>query len=494
MNKNSIITISIIFILILGLIFFKVYKQKNNEQILDETNEITNEINDEINNMQKLIYVEYNISQTWKQDDKKAIKYDVKLINKSKQDIENWNIVFETNGNIELSQFWNGKLELQGNKLSIKPESYNNLIEKEKEIDIGFIIFSKEEQAINSYMLYINGEEYIEEQNKVEQNKVEQNKVEQNKVEEKRGEVIQNNIEGTPVSIHGKLSVKGKNIVDKNGNTFIIQGVSTHGIAWYPQYVNLETFKTLRDEFNANTVRIAIYSDINSGYTTKLHEKVSEGVDYATKLGMYVIIDWHILSDNNPNQNKNNAIKFFTEMTNKYKNYENVIYEICNEPNGNVTWEKDVKPYAEELITKIRKIDDDAIIIVGTPTWSQDVDIVSKNPIKNQRNIVYALHFYAATHKQELRNKLKIALDDNLPVLVSEFGISDASGNGIINKNEGNTWIRYLRENGIGYVCWNLSNKNETSSILKSTTNNISNWNNEQLSEQGKWLKEIYNK
>lgn len=490
MKKNNvIIIISVICILILGLIFFKVYKQKNNEKMLNEPNEISNDINNESNNKKKLVYVEYNISQTWKQDDKKAIKYDVKLINKSKQDIENWNIVFEVNKNIELSQFWNAKLELNENKLSIKPESYNNLIEKEKEIDMGFIILSEEEQVINSYMLYINGEEYIEEQNKEEQNKVEQNKV-----EEKKEEVIQNNIEGTPVSIHGKLSVKGKNIVDKNGNTFIIQGISTHGIAWYPQYVNLETFKTLRDEFNANTIRIAIYSDINSGYTTKLHETVSKGVDYATQLGMYVIIDWHILSDNNPNQNKNNAIKFFTEMTNKYKKHENVIYEICNEPNGNVTWEKDIKPYAEELITNIRKIDDDAIIIVGTPTWSQDVHIVSKNPIKNQRNIIYALHFYAATHKQELRNKLKTALDNNLPVLVSEFGISDASGNGVINKNEGNTWIRYLRENGIGYVCWNLSNKDETSSILKSTTKNISNWTNEQLSEQGKWLKETYNK
>ncbi len=491
MNKIRLIIMSVIIILVISLIFFTTYKQEDNSKISNEIDsQINNEISNEKNDIKKSIYIEYNINQTWEQGGKNAIKYDVKLINKSEQNIEDWSIVLETSGDLEISQFWNGKLELNGNKLIIRPESYNNSVQKETEIDIGFILLSNEEKPINSYKLYINGEEYLGEQAKIEETKVEENRIE----EEKEEIVIQNNIEGTPVSVHGKLSVNGKNIVDKDGNIFIIQGVSTHGIAWYPQYVNLETFKTLRDEFNVNTVRIAMYSDQNSGYKEVLHETVSKGVDYATELGMYVIIDWHILQDNNPNQNKDNAIKFFKEMSNKYKDHENVIYEICNEPNGNVTWEKDVKPYAEEVITTIREIDDDAIIIVGTTMWCQDVDIASKNPIQNQNNIVYALHFYAATHKQDIRNKLKIALDNNLPVLVSEFGISDASGNGTISVNEGNIWINYLRENGIGYVCWNLSNKNETSSILKSTTDSISNWNDEELSAQGKWLKEIYTK
>ena len=149
--------------------------------------------------------------------------------------------------------------------------------------------------------------------------------------------------------------------------------------------------------------------------------------------------------------------------------------------------------FSRELITTIREKDKDAIIIVGTPTWSQDIDIVSKSPIEGENNIVYALHFYAATHKQDLRNKLKTALDNNLTVLVSEFGICDASGNGNIDINEANNWIQYLRENGIGYVCWNLSNKNESSSLLKNTTQKISNWTDEELSEEGKWLKETYN-
>ena len=122
-----------------------------------------------------------------------------------------------------------------------------------------------------------------------------------------------------------------------------------------------------------NAVRLALYSDPNAGYTKELHKKVRDGVEAATKEGMYVIIDWHILSDGNPNIYKEQAKEFFKEMAQAYKNQDNIIYEICNEPNGGAAWENDIKPYAVELISIIRKIDKDAVIIVGTPNWSQDV-------------------------------------------------------------------------------------------------------------------------
>ncbi len=474
MKKKIIIVLSILIIIsiIIGIIIFAI--NKKDVKTVDNSEEIAEE---------KLgVRVDYTIDQTWQDGENNALKYSVKLINESEENKENWKIVFNVNKTTQISQGWNGKLELNESKLEITPESYNNIIPKDGQIDIGFILLDKEIESIKGYILYIDGKEYKGEE-KIKE--VEENKEIAN---------VPQISEGTPVSIHGNLSVKGTNIVDKDGNTFIIQGVSTHGIAWFPQYVNEDTFKTLRDNFNVNTIRLAMYSDSSAGYNKDLHEIVSKGVEYASNLGMYVIIDWHVLPEGNPNKNKQNAIEFFEEMTNKYKDYNNIIYEICNEPNGNVTWEKDIKPYAKELISTIRNIDKDSIIIVGTPTWSQDVDIVSKSPIEDANNIVYALHYYAATHKQDLRNKLKTALNNNLPILVSEFGITDASGNGTVDKNEADIWIQTLRENGIGYVCWNLSNKNETSSLLKSTTTKLSDWTEDELSEEGKWLKETYNK
>lgn len=293
----------------------------------------------------------------------------------------------------------------------------------------------------------------------------------------------------TPLEEHGALSVNGTNIIDENGEKFQLKGVSTHGLQWYPQYVNKETFEYMRDNWKINAVRLAMYSDPNVGYNTNLHKIVENGVEYATDAGLYVIIDWHILSDGNPNTNKVAAINFFKEMAEKYKENNNVIYEICNEPNGDVQWERDIKPYAQDVIKEIREMDEDAIIVVGTPTWSQDVDVVAKSPINGYENIMYTLHFYAATHKDYLRQKLNTALNTGLPIFVTEFGICDASGNGAVDIEEANKWIDYLNSNNISWMCWNLSNKNESSSILKNTEK-LSNWTKEELSEEGKWLLE----
>jgi endoglucanase len=224
-----------------------------------------------------------------------------------------------------------------------------------------------------------------------------------------------------------------------------------------------------------------------------LHKKVDEGVKYATELGMYVVIDWHILNNGNPNTDKAAAESFFKEMAGKYKDNNNVLYEICNEPNGDVQWERDIKPYAESMISVIRAIDNDAIVIVGTPTWSQDVDIAAKSPLSD-KNTVYALHFYAATHKQDLRNKAQTAINAGLPLLVSEFGICDASGNGSIDEAEADKWMEFLDNNSVGRICWNLSNKNESSSLIASSSQKTSGWTDADLSQSGKWLKKSYNK
>ncbi len=290
-----------------------------------------------------------------------------------------------------------------------------------------------------------------------------------------------------PVLEHGRLEVKGTQIVDETGEAVQLKGVSTHGIQWFPDYVSLDSFRTMRDDWDINVVRLAMYTDPNVGYDESLHALVEKGVAYAVELDLYVIIDWHILSDNNPMSSKDRAIEFFDTMSKKYKDTPNVIYEICNEPNGNVTWDRDIKPYAVSVINAIRENDKDALIIVGTPTWSQDVDIVAKDPIENQENLLYALHFYAATHKDALREKLTKALELELPIFVSEFGISEASGNGGIDEEQGDIWLDLLESKGIGYVAWNLSNKNESSALIRSDVTTISDWDNSDLSPWGQW-------
>lgn len=291
------------------------------------------------------------------------------------------------------------------------------------------------------------------------------------------------------------LNLKGTQIVDSKGNPVQLKGVSTHGIGWFPQYVNYDAFKCMRDSWNVNCVRLAMYSDEGAGYCTGgnpdgLKSLVNKGVGYATDLGMYVIIDWHVLGEQDPNVHIEEAKEFFKEMSSKYADNDNVIYEICNEPNGSATWDN-VKGYAEDVIDVIRQNDDDALIIVGTTTWSQDVDIAAEDPITDYDNIMYAIHFYAGTHKDDLRKKMTAALDAGLPLFCSEFGICDASGNGDIDPEEADKWIKAMDEAGMSYCIWNLSNKNESSSLIQSSCIKTEDWTYDELSDEAKWYLKV---
>ncbi|MCI8647549.1 MAG: glycoside hydrolase family 5 protein [Firmicutes bacterium] len=304
----------------------------------------------------------------------------------------------------------------------------------------------------------------------------------------------------TPVSKHGRLKVKGTKLVDKNGKAVQLQGVSSHGINWDvgEPFVNEAALKTLRDKWGANCFRIAMYTEDYNGYCVtdaanrkKLLKTIDIAVKAGKKLGMYVIIDWHVLNDQTPKKHQKAAKAFFKTVSKKYKSYNHVLYEICNEPNGSATWSA-IKSYAKAIIPVIRKNSKTAIIIVGTPNWSQDVDVASKSPLKGYSNIMYAVHFYAATHKDSYRQKLQTAIKNKLPVICTEFSACEASGNGAYDFTSAKKWINMLKKNKIGYVCWSLSNKPESASLLKPSCKRTGGFTNSDLSKMGKWLISVY--
>lgn len=268
------------------------------------------------------------------------------------------------------------------------------------------------------------------------------------------------------VSYNGSLKVSGTKIVNQYGEPIVLKGISSHGLQWFGDFINENNIKVLRDEWHSNVFRIAMYTD-EGGYISNrsLRDTLINKVDMMIKNDMYVIIDWHILSDGNPLTHKNEAKEFFDYVSKRYANVSNVIFEICNEPNGGVTWNNDIKPYADEIISVIRNNNSRAIIIVGTANWSQKVLEPVNNRI-NDSNVMYALHFYAGTHKEYLRNEAQQAIASGLPIFVSEWGASAADGNGGVYLDEAQKWIDFMDSNGISWCNWSLTNKNESSALL----------------------------
>ena len=230
------------------------------------------------------------------------------------------------------------------------------------------------------------------------------------------------------------------------------------------QYYNADAIKWLRDDWHCTVVRAAMGVE-SGGYLTNPdaeRQKVKTVVQACIDLGIYVLIDWH---DDHSNTHLAQSQAFFEDMAKTYGKYPNVIFEPWNEPQRNANWTTIIKPYHEAVIPKIRQYTNN-LIVCGTQSWSQDVDKASMNPLKFT-NVAYTLHFYASTHKQSLRDKAATAMKNGIPLFVTEWGTSEASGNGKLDRVETQKWLDFLEQNQISMCNWAVDDKAETSAALK---------------------------
>ena len=268
-------------------------------------------------------------------------------------------------------------------------------------------------------------------------------------------------VAASPVEYYGEMIVKGNEIVGSKTDSYVqVTGMSFFWSNWSQRFYTSDMVDKMVNEYNCEVIR-ASYGIQEDGvpYDTTDVDRIKEVVEAAIDEGVYVILDWHSHgAHNNPEE----AIEFFSMMAQEYGSYDNVIFELYNEPKQ-INWSV-VKEYSELVIPEIRKYSDN-LIIVGSPTWSQDVDIASQDPVEGE-NIAYTLHFYAGTHKQYLRDKAERAMDNGVALFATEWGSVDSSGNGAINYESTAEWINWMNEKHISWCNWAVNDKDESSSIF----------------------------
>jgi endoglucanase len=293
--------------------------------------------------------------------------------------------------------------------------------------------------------------------------------------------------EGSPVACHGALSVSEGRIVGEHGEPVTLRGMSLFWSQWAPQYYAAETVDWLARDWKVDVVRAAIAAEGNDSARQHFDRelaKASTVIDAAVANGLYVVVDWHAHRAY-PEQ----AERFLVAVAERYGHLPNLIYETWNEPlRDGVDWSRDVKPYHERVIGAIRAVDPDNLVIAGSTSWSQDVDLAAADPLPFT-NLAYTLHYYAGTHREELRQKGDAALVAGAALLITEFGVVDADGDGPIAHEESRTWWDWAEARGIGWMAWSIGDRDESSAALRPGTP-TSSWTEAELTESGQLLRE----
>jgi len=300
----------------------------------------------------------------------------------------------------------------------------------------------------------------------------------------------------TAVATHGQLRVKGNQIVDAHGKPTSLAGPSLFwsNNGWVGnegRFYNADVVAYVQKNWNASIIRAAIGGTSPGGYATDPADNMARAqrvTESATAQGMYVIIDWH---SHEAHLHTDLAIQFFEAIAKKYGKQNNIIYELYNEPLNTADWSTMIKPYAQLVIAKIRAIDPNNLIIVGTQTWSQDVNKAADDPITAFDNIAYSLHFYAGSHKDALRAKAEYAMKKGIALMVTEWGSVNADGNGGISREETERWLQFMRKYHLSHCNWALSDKLEGASQLKNGTSADGKWTDADLTESGLYEKDI---
>lgn len=288
-----------------------------------------------------------------------------------------------------------------------------------------------------------------------------------------------------PVRQYGQLAVRGTQLVDARGNPVVLRGMSFGWANWHPRYYNEAAVRWLASDWHCSVVRAAMGIEPEGAYesdsaaATRRVEAVIRG---AISAGIYVIVDWH-----SHNANTAEAVRFFGRMARVWGRYPNVIWEVFNEPDQE-TW-PEVKTYAEAVIRAIRASDPDNIILVGSPHWDTDLHLVAADPIRNQRNLLYTMHFYAAAHKAPLRGRCDAALARGIPLFISESGSMGTTGDGPLDVAEWNRFQQWAEGHRISWVAWSVSDKNESCSVLWKGTTGAGGWKATDLKPWGTLLR-----
>lgn len=268
---------------------------------------------------------------------------------------------------------------------------------------------------------------------------------------------------------NGLLHVADGKLVNEAGNPIQLKGLANFYLSVQPQLARKSVFNRMKEEWGANVLRLPVNVDTSfwgtpeKGYASgsdedraRITATLDKAIAAAREAGMYAIVEWVVLEEENPLKEIEYAKKFWEYVSSTYKDDKHIIYEICNEPNGEATWD-DVKKYCSVIIPLIRNNDPDSLILVGTPDFSADLYAPMKDPLQYD-NIMYVFHEYTG-HNSEFEieiEQIDKAMEAKLPVFMTEVAGTDAEQEDYYDMETIQQWMPIVEKYNISYIVWKL--------------------------------------
>jgi mannan endo-1,4-beta-mannosidase len=223
------------------------------------------------------------------------------------------------------------------------------------------------------------------------------------------------------------FSIKGSDLLDANGNKFIIQGVNNPHV-WYPKkaYNALETIASL----NVNTVRIVWQIDGKV-------ELLDSIMDKCIQLRMIPMVELHDVTGDSTTQGLLRMAEYYVkpevkQVLDKYSEF--VLLNIANEWGDHTVTSEKWKSSYMQAIDILRKAGYKITLVIDAPGWGQNIEPILKyaNDLQEfdpQNNLLFSIHMYGSWNDDGLIQKnLQMAFDKNIPLIVGEFGYNFLEG------------------------------------------------------------------
>ncbi len=287
--------------------------------------------------------------------------------------------------------------------------------------------------------------------------------------------------------------VVGKHILDSNGNIFVPYGVLIDGIllaqpnwktAGALTHDTIDQMQAAHDFWHSNTVRLQISSKAlfaQSPYDSSYLAKIDQDVQWATQLGMNIIISLQYEGHGNSGQKMptQDSINFWNVVAPHYANNQRVFFDIFNEPNikdilghtdNDAAWSFwqdggtsiDGKAYVgmQRLVDTIRGDGAQNLILAEGLATGEDIILLPNHTLTGS-NIVYAIHPYLndtnhhspADWDHWFGNAAAIA---NFPVVADEWGEYQSTKEECITDAPTVVprFLSYLKSHNIGLIAY----------------------------------------